>query len=941
MNDEKPEETKLIEREEVKEMQFLDQKYNKNYDSNNILLIKNTEIEEVMKKKIKKFCKRDNFMINLINANNSLLNDNDYLINDVSKVNINKYCHNENQFLSPISDIFSDNINVFIPMTLSDLEIIKNKLSWKKDFNHKCRAIINGIFEKYNLYVKNKISGIAVIIFECNDNLKKIYKYKDVKNKDTEEDEYEKPKFNKSEETNTKNNIENILKNNEEIRIKIDDYKKSLVGVDEGNLLFINMKIGLEDIKLKEFLEIYQFMKKDLFNNNIFLLEQDITTDLIGTLDYSLVKNHLIKNMNFYFEGDNEINKIYPYNNDEIGWIKDNETSHGQHVITFLIMINGIKMRIKIYNKYLCNIICPGVRRSIGTHFIDTINQKSDKLKDIFTNDEYRKNGVSRIECTLYYNNMITDYNFYDDLIKKAFNYFNAPIYYYTSFKNQFKALIESIKCNLLILDRKTSKFYLSYYTHNLNNRKIIGIMKEFKNADESHLYKIKNFILSAYSYPKKPIFYIEMIETELGYKLYKSAYCKLIDNSIILNQSNFHSTGEKNYEINLSDYGFEYDEFQLEVLKKKYHKNSEPLFEMTELKDISINFKFVSDKKREEILENELYSEITQNQLKILQNFNNKYHEEIQKKLRLLIQEKEKRKLNDLIQKKFTDLLFHNLEYKSLLDLEINTYLNVCGFIEIQNENNTLLLFDDHYNKYFIDNYNRKAFEKNKYKLFKINYFNARKNKDYCIYTYDIFNETLNYRYIYQVLKELENYSSINRNKYNIYTFQKEKNNMNMDFSGLNIEIENSKRKIHEIDKAIKEITQYDNQFNEISYKKCIDMSILYDGEPEKKIKKKDLKNMKIKFNENVFTLLRIKEYLFKDKKKYIFMVANDKNYFRSNNFFDDEINKICDELKITNTIDLNNKINTGLLSINFSIGGLISDKNKNYSNAILMKYN
>ena len=45
----------------------------------------------------------------------------------------------------------------------------------------------------------------------------------------------------------------------------------------------------------------------------------------------------------------------------------------------------------------------------MGTHFIDTINQKSDKLKDIFTNEDYRKNGVCRIECTLYYNDMITD----------------------------------------------------------------------------------------------------------------------------------------------------------------------------------------------------------------------------------------------------------------------------------------------------------------------------------------------------------------------------------------------------------------------------------------------------------------------------------------------------------------------------------------------------
>ena len=78
--------------------------------------------------------KRDNFICNLINAN-SLLNTDDYLVNDISKININKYHNNENQYLSSIGDIFSENVNVFILMTLSDLEIVKpNKLSWKKRF---------------------------------------------------------------------------------------------------------------------------------------------------------------------------------------------------------------------------------------------------------------------------------------------------------------------------------------------------------------------------------------------------------------------------------------------------------------------------------------------------------------------------------------------------------------------------------------------------------------------------------------------------------------------------------------------------------------------------------------------------------------------------------------------------------------------------------------
>ena len=89
-----------------------------------------------------------------------------------------------------------------------------------------------------------------------------------------------------------------------------------------------------------------------------------------------------------------------------------------------------------------------------------------------------------------------------------------------------------------------------------------------------------------------------------------------------------------------------------------------------------------------------------------------------------------------------------------------------------------------------------------------------------------------------------MENYSSINRNKYNIYI---------------------SKRKN-------KENTQYDNQFNEISYKKCIDMSILYNGEQEKKIKKKDLKNTKIKFNENVYIIANKRISIQRQKKIYFY---------------------------------------------------------------------
>lgn len=87
------------------------------------------------------------------------------------------------------------------------------------------------------------------------------------------------------------------------------------------------------------------------------MIETDITTDLMGSIDYLKTKDYLIKNKNFIFEADN-FNVVSIYNDLEIGMIKDNEDTHGLNAITFLIKINGINMRIKIYNKYICNIIC-------------------------------------------------------------------------------------------------------------------------------------------------------------------------------------------------------------------------------------------------------------------------------------------------------------------------------------------------------------------------------------------------------------------------------------------------------------------------------------------------------------------------------------------------------------------------------------------------------
>lgn len=223
---------------------FLDELFNKEFDKANEQIIKKLELEEIYSSNdLKKFNKKgENLISRLINYNSSHFDQNNYLINDISKEDFNKYHHAENQYLGKIDEVFSDNIVVFIPMKLSNLEIKKNKLSWKNDFNKTCRLKINEIFEKYGINVKCDISAISIIVYEYNENLNLIFKYKNENDKKDQE------------VINTKFHIKEILKDDQEINKRVEEFKKSLIGNDEGNLLFIVFKIGLADLKLNDFL---------------------------------------------------------------------------------------------------------------------------------------------------------------------------------------------------------------------------------------------------------------------------------------------------------------------------------------------------------------------------------------------------------------------------------------------------------------------------------------------------------------------------------------------------------------------------------------------------------------------------------------------------------------------------------------------------------------
>lgn len=80
-----------------------------------------------------------------------------------------------------------------------------------------------------------------------------------------------------------------------------------------------------------------------------------------------------------------------------------NEDVVGENCWTFLICRDNICMRIKIYNKFVCQLESPGVTETFGSHLLNMVFQGKDpQLLRTFHDERVQKCGVSRIECTFY-----------------------------------------------------------------------------------------------------------------------------------------------------------------------------------------------------------------------------------------------------------------------------------------------------------------------------------------------------------------------------------------------------------------------------------------------------------------------------------------------------------------------------------------------------------
>ena len=137
-----------------------------------------------------------------------------------------------------------------------------------------------------------------------------------------------------------------------------------------------NIKVATPDVPFKDVLKYHTPEHLRYLNKGgLYIHDVDYTQDVAGCIDKHKFINYLLTLPGFYVE--EEDGKGDPHLK-----IKNNDKTTGRHCLTFLIVKNGMILRVKFYNKVMQSIESGNVRTSIGGHVADFVNNPETRLKD-------------------------------------------------------------------------------------------------------------------------------------------------------------------------------------------------------------------------------------------------------------------------------------------------------------------------------------------------------------------------------------------------------------------------------------------------------------------------------------------------------------------------------------------------------------------------------
>jgi hypothetical protein len=147
------------------------------------------------------------------------------------------------------------------------------------------------------------------------------------------------------------------------------------------NPVAVPYKVELADVKLETLLEELPEILRQLRVDDYYLLDLDITQDFAGIFNKGEMSEYLTKTLNFRYPGEYREN---------CNVIVDNNKTVGIDCLTWL----NSNARVKIYNKFICQITSPGINKQIGNHIIDFVNCPDARLRETFSSPEAKQHGI-------------------------------------------------------------------------------------------------------------------------------------------------------------------------------------------------------------------------------------------------------------------------------------------------------------------------------------------------------------------------------------------------------------------------------------------------------------------------------------------------------------------------------------------------------------------
>ena len=307
-------------------------------------------------------------------------------------------------------------------------------------------------------------------------------------------------------EVNKKGGIVRETINSLEIEQNTLDRWKEYNSKDEAFAIVI-IKIDVSALPITAIEENFREFRNRLYYMGAALYSIDYTQDFSGTMQREKLMEYLIEEE--FFEVQN-----YGGGGYKTGTILDNTDSVGNNVLTYILENEGKTVRIKAYDKIVCNIEAGEVRSRLGGHVADFANSSNTHLKKVFSNPDVKNRGCVRLEATVY-----GAINFSKEagrkLIKEAISLFSGKqLFVIQPAIKRWENLIENVDRCFVIGDIPEKRIYIGWYA-NTKTKRIVGLNIDCKNANLEKWEDIVYWAIGDFCFKNCPIFFTNIISTD------------------------------------------------------------------------------------------------------------------------------------------------------------------------------------------------------------------------------------------------------------------------------------------------------------------------------------------------------------------------------------------------------------------------------------------